>query len=275
MGKFDGKQISGLVGNLVFRKGKKNSIVQKAPLVVKQTEATKLASKVFGQGSVLASAIRSGLVDLIEENYDGEMVNRLNSPVREVLKKSFDKERGTYTFEKDSFSRLSGFEFNLKSPLINNLWVSLQATLADNLLTITLPKIQLPNDLKFPALTNVCEIKVEVTLLALHSGYQMDLPCQVLEISKSQGSVAAHDFIFEVPQGCLCVAGLSLNYYQLYNGIKRDYNSKSFNPAAIFHAEMSPGLFDLPAPVKVGNVTKKIPWKRIEKFDFPLAQSVE
>ncbi|RZM17645.1 MAG: hypothetical protein EOO88_42820, partial [Pedobacter sp.] len=80
---FDGKRLRGIVGNVVFKDGKdkKNTIVQQAPVVVKQSEKTKVASKVFGQGSVLAGVIRRDMEIITRECYDSGLCNRFNKPV--------------------------------------------------------------------------------------------------------------------------------------------------------------------------------------------------
>lgn len=269
MGKFDGKQIRGLVGNLVFRKGKDCTIIQTTPTVVKQSKDTKRSSKVFGQGSILACAIRIGIGQVTTSFYDGNMINRLNRPVREVLMKCFDKETETYTFEKDSFSRLAGVEFNIHSPLINNLWVVPQTVLEGNILKVSLPEMQLPKDLTFPVNANVCDVLVEVTTISIHDNYQRDLPEQRLEIHSAQASVPAHEFVFEVPDGCLCVAGIGLSYYQLSGGIKTVYNNKAFNPAAICGALITSGTFVPPVPVRTAHGFRVDNTHRIQNLDLP------
>jgi hypothetical protein len=270
MGKFDGKYIRGLVGNIVQRKTKDGLVIQMTPKSVRQSKDTKKAQKVFGQGSVLACAIREDLLQVIRRNYDGDMVNRFNTPVRDVLKQCVNKETGQYTFQKNSFERLEGFEFNLKSLLINNLLVKPLLSFEGSILKISLPEIQVSQELKFPGQTNFCTLTVSVSLTALHDGTSKELDPQSVDIYSNQATVPQQDFEFEVAEGgCLCVAGIGLNYYVLKDQIQMVYNSKDFNPANVCGAVITPGIFVEPPPRVVGNVTLGSLWRRVDKLKLP------
>ncbi|HKG07881.1 MAG TPA: hypothetical protein VKB19_15535 [Pedobacter sp.] len=245
MGKFDGKRITGMVGNLVFREGKNGGIVQTAPDKVRQTKDTKLMSGIFGQRSILAAAMRYNLVSLYRENNDGQMVNRLNKPVGEVLRQCYDKSTGTYTFEKDSFSRLAGLEFNIKSPLNNSMWVQPEMMLDGAILRIKIPQMEIPADFKFYSTSNCCELTAAVYVISLENALEGVPMVQTITIDQNQDTVPAQVFEFEVPEGGLCVAGIGLDYFFLQNGIKRLMNSKEFSPAALCGAVITPGTFVL------------------------------
>jgi hypothetical protein len=270
MGTFDGKQIKGLVGGLVFRKSKNKDIVQSAPADLKQTKATKIAGKVFGQGSTLAAVIRKDLLGITLENYDGDLVNDFARPIRDVMKQCFDKETETYSFEQDSFIRLDGFEFNPKSLLINSLLVAPVVSLAGNLLKISLPEIEVPQKFKFPGNTNTCTVTIGLSVIALHAGLNIDLAQQEMEINAGEYTVPASEFEFEVSAGCLCVAAISLKYFRLNNGIRTVYNSKAFHPAAVCGAIVNPGIFIKPPDfIKVGNQTIPTKWRKAGKIKLP------
>lgn len=264
MGKFDGKHIRGLVGNIVSRKGKKGMIVQSAPGKYKQSEATKQESSLFGKGSTLASALRRELNLIISSNQDGEMVNRFNKPIKEVLRQCYDPETQKFNFMEDSFSRLAGFEFNVKSPLINSLWVSPEMHLNGNILTISLPEIEIPAQLKFPGATHTCILMAIVSFTSLEHCHRKPSAVQTMEISQSETIVPARQFDFEVPEGCLCIAGIGLKYFSINHTIRTTFNSKVFNPAGIIGALISPGTFVLPPPaVRIGNKSIASPWSAI------------
>jgi len=271
MGTFDGKRIRGLVGPVVFRKGRKNQeIVQTSPSNLKQTKATKIAGKTFGQGSTLACVIREDLRPVTLDNYDGDMVNDFATPVRDVLKQCFDKETGFYTFEQDSFARLEGFEFNPRSLLINSLLVAPETALNGNTFKVSIPEFEVPQKFKFPGNTNVCRLRVGVSVIALHAGLNTDLLVRELEISAGEHTVPASEFEFEVSAGCLCVAAISLTYFRLQEGIKTIYNFKAFHPAAVCGAIVSPGTFIVPPPyTKVGNKTIPTEWGKAGKIKLP------
>lgn len=267
MGKFDGKHLTGLVGDSVSRRGKNgNMIIQSKPREYKQTKATRQAAGVFGQGIRLACVIRKDLHFLIRGNYDGDMITRFNTPVNEVLRHCYDKETEKFTFDADSFARLTGTEFNLKSPLINSLWVSAETVLNGNTLKIQLPEMEIGKQLKFPARANVCELNIAVALIALAPGLHRHAMYQSIEISKEQQILPAREFTFEIPDGCLCVAGIGLQYFSLHKQVKTIINSKTFNPAAICGAVVSPGIFVKPASQNTPYHGRASEWMDIMKL---------
>lgn len=267
---FDGKRLRGIVGNVVFKDGKdkKNTIVQQAPVVVRQSEKTKVASKVFGQGSILAGVIRRAMEIITRECYDSGMCNRFNKPVRDILNKCFDKETETYHFQEDSFESLIGFEFNLQSLVSNSLYVKPVVSVNDSQLQVSLPEIQVKQQLKFPVGANLCEIGVVVCFVALEQGVKQDELFQSIEIGSDATVLPAHDFTFEVPEGCLCVVGLGLNYFHKQNDIKTVKTHKTFNPANICGAIITEGVLVDPGLVKIGNTCRPSPWSKIMKMNL-------
>jgi hypothetical protein len=273
MGKFDGKHIRGLVGNLVQRKTKYGLVVQMAAARVKQSKATKKAQKVFGQGSTLACAIRKDLLDIIHQKNDSGMVNRFNAPIKDVLKQCVNEGTGHYVFQENSFERLAGFEFNVKSLLINSLLVKPEVSLNGNILKVSLPEVEVLKELKFPGNTNVCELVVSVAMIALHAGKSKEMDAQSIEIQDSQGILPAQDFEFEVSEGCLCVAGIGLRYFKVNDHVRVVFNSITFNPANICGAIITPGTFIVPPPfVKIGNKTITTNWRTAGKINLPAAE---
>jgi hypothetical protein len=274
MGKFDGKRITGLVGPLVFKKGTKNGdIIQTKAAKVKQTQGTKIAGKSFGQGSTLAGVIRHDLRQITLENYDGDMVNNFASPVRDVLEQCFNKETGQYSFEENSFARLSGFEFNPKSLLINSLLASPEVALNGNILKVSLREFEVPEKFKFPQGANVCTLTVGLSMVALHAGLNIDVPVKTMEITVEEHTVPASEFEFEVNEGCLCVVAIALKYFYLHEGIRTVYNSKAFHPAAVCGAIITPGTFIVPPhAIKIGNKTITTNWRIAGKIKLPAAE---
>lgn len=267
MATFDGKHLKGLVGNLVVRKGKNKQIVQTVPASVKQTIATKKASGVFGKGSKLAGAIRQNLDIIINKNYDSEMINRFNAPVTTVLRQCYNAETEKFDFREDSFERLAGFEFNSKSLVINSLWVKPEMRFSANTLTILIPEIKIPGQLKFPARANVCELGITLSQIALKEGLQNSPQFLKVELHKEQEVIPAHEFTFEVQDGICCVAGIGLNYYSLQNNMKTELNSKTFNPAAVIGAIITPGTFTDPGPVRTATGGRASDWTEVFKLN--------
>lgn len=268
MAKFDGKHLTGIIGKLVIRKIRNKQVVQKAPILVKQTKATKKAASIFGQGSILAGIIRRNFEAFINSNYHGDMVNRLNAPVKEVIRQCYNPETDKFNFTEDSFNRLAGFEFNIKSLLSNSLWVTPKMSLNGNKLKISIPEAKIPKQLKFPARANLCELTVIITLISLQQAKFKQPLFQSIEINKNQDFLPTQEFIFEVPDGCLCVAGLNLSYFSLHNSIKTVLNNKDFNPARLLGAIITPGEFVLPAPIVTPDRVYATPWSDISDLNL-------
>jgi hypothetical protein len=267
MGKFDGKHLTGLVGPVVNRRGRNGvTIIQTAPRKFKQTKATKQASTLFALGSTLACAVRTDLRAIIRNNYDGDMINRFSKPVREVIRQCYDKETKKFNFTEDSFSRLTGAEFNIRSTLINSLWVSAEMSLDGNSVKINLPEIKIGEQLKFPVRANVCVLTVAVTLIALEPGLRTYPLLQTIEISSEQQILPVQEFTFEVPDGCLCVAGIGLEYFSLHGNIKTVMNSKTFNPAGVCGAIVTPGTFIEPPREITPHGVKGSVWTIVDKL---------
>ena len=197
------------------------------------------------------------------------MVNRFNTPIKAILRKCYDPATKKFHFEGDSFNRLAGFEFNIRSLLINSLWVSPQMSLNGNTLTISLPEIKIPAQLKFPQSADICEINVILTFTVLDPAMHKNAVLKVTEIDITQETVPAHDFTFEVPDGCLCIAGLGLQYFSLYQNIKTPLNSKTFHPAGIVGAIITPGTFVLPPVVQTPNRAQGSEWSDIFNLELP------
>nr|WP_121271959.1 hypothetical protein [Pedobacter schmidteae] len=261
MGKFDGKYLTGLVGDSISRRGKNGKIiVQSVPETIRHTKATKQASTLFGLGSVLAGIIRKDLFFLVRDNYDPDMINRFNKPVKDVLRQCYQPDTQTFHFAADSFARLSGFEFNMGSLLMNSLWVKPEMTLTGNTIKINLPKINVKEELKFPLRADVCELNIALALIALIPGLHKHPVEQTISISKAQQTSPAQEFTFEVPDGCLCVAGIGLQYFSLDGNVKTVLNSKSFNPANVCGAIITRGTFVKPPNEVTPNGVRGSEW---------------
>lgn len=257
----DNNGLTGLLGELVIRRfkaGKK--IVQTSPRQYKQTKNTKEASKLFGYGSSLASEIRHQLASVTNKFHDPGMVNRFSSPVRAVLTHCYDKQAKVYTFEEGSFSRLAGFEFNVKSPLINFLWVKPVLVLDARTLKITIPEFKIPSQFTFPGRTNTCKVTISVSQINLNQGLTKQPFYYTFEIDSYTEDYPTRDILFEVDNECLCVAGIGLTYYTRTDGVTASYNSKSFNPANIIAAIITPGVYIEPIELPVSNRTYAKEW---------------
>ncbi|RQO74091.1 hypothetical protein DBR43_01405 [Pedobacter sp. KBW06] len=248
MARFKGKFLVGSIGNLTFKKNKKEQIVQTKPgkRGVKQTTATKKAALVFGKASQFSNCVRTSFRSLTKGNYDGEMINRLNKENFAILRQCYQTESESYDFKPDSFKRLNGFDFNSKSPLKDNLWIEPSVQVQEKELLIQLPDFEIPADFKFPGLSNTCSLMLKVYLLSIKTGFEKGQYLEILQISNDQKIVPAQEWKLEIPDGCICVTGMALNYYRIQGNLMTPVNHKEFNPAVILNATVSNGEFNLP-----------------------------
>lgn len=249
MGKYDGKHLTGLVGPLIIRKGKKGQIVSTKADKVKQTQGTKDSSSMFAKCSTFGKEIRDDLDGLFGNNRDGGMVNRLQKEIRAVASHCYNKETKTFHFSHDSFDRLQGFDFNEKSPLRNTLWIQPQVEIIDNILKVSLPEFTTNEGIKFPDDASICVLELIIGSYGLNIGYHRAIFYQSLTIQNDDITVPARDWPFEIPDGCLCIPAIGLNFYKTKGSFQTNLNSKAFNPAAIIGASISPGIFTKPTHI--------------------------
>ncbi|TKC03990.1 hypothetical protein [Pedobacter frigoris] len=266
MARYDGKRLRGIIGPYIFRDGnsKKHTIVQSKAEKVTQTEASQKTAGVFGNASVLSRNIRDDLRCLTGKFYDGTMINRLNTVNRSIMEHCFDKQTEIYTYQSDSFNNLVGFEFNDYAKLSAHIWVEQVISLEGNNLTLSLPTFAVPTELTMPVRANEAEITVTLGQYVLADRVKKQREEQKLTVVNGE-QVPAHDFTFEVAEGCLCVLSINVEYFQTHQSIKKPLNTKTLNPAAVFGAVITPGTFVLPPLEKTEFKSKASPWSRMDK----------
>lgn len=196
------------------------------------------------------------------------MVNRFNNPIREVLSHCYNPADKTFIFEEDSFSRLAEFEFNVKSPLINYLWVKPTMTLEGNTLKVSIPEFKVPSQFTFPRNTNTCTVSISISQLNISQAItNWDLQ-HIFEVNSNQGTHPAQELVFEVENECLCVAAIGLLYSEKSDGRNTTYNSKKFSPANVIGALITPGVYVAPPAPPISNVSFDNGWTFELKLQF-------
>ena len=265
----NGNDIIGLVGNIVIKQGKDGKkIVQTKARQYKQNKESTRTSKMFGYGSSVASVIRHQLDATFGSNYDSSMINRFNNPIREVLGHCYNPADKTFIFEEDSFSRLAEFEFNIKSPLINHLWVKPTMTLEGNMLKVSIPEFKVPSQFTFPRKTNNCKVSITISKLNISqalTGWEL---YHTFEVSAAQEIHPSQELVFEVENECLCVAVIGLFYSQKDNGSSTNYNSKAFGPANVIGAVIIPGVYVEPPTPPISHSVSGREWTFESKLQF-------
>jgi len=241
-----GKTISGSIDRLVYRRWRKTDVVQSAPGKggVNQTEATKKAASLFGRASKMSAEIRAMLDFFIIDFYDGSNHTRMTKLLTSILEKCQDKTTSTYNFVEDSFERLIGLEFNANSPVTSSMKVIPECTYENGILTVNFPELINNQEFIFPNEINTCVISIGTESYYLKDnirskGYKFIR----FEVDNKKTVIERQTLTFAVPDGCLCLAGITLHYYKEDKYGKTRINNKMFNPAAICGAIVTPGNF--------------------------------
>ena len=259
-----GDLISGKLGKLIGRIVDGEQIWQSRGQTPKQTKATKKSAALFGINSSLASYIRGTVC----YNFDSDktMISRLTSETYAIFRHCHDKGTNSFSFARNSYNRLKGFEFNVKSPLVNSLWVRPALSVADDKLIIKFPEISVPRDLRFPANAISCAPLMDIFLYTPSEGYFTFKAYDIEEISNVKGIVPAQEFKIDLPKGCICIVGLGLFYFSKQYTVKKLINSQEFSPAGICGVCINPGVTDL-NDLREWNSDADIKLKNIEFVD--------
>lgn len=244
MGIMDGKFLRGTVGGSVFKKRRNKQIVQgkSKKKQIDMTVASYDAAFVFGRASTLASSIRIATSNLTPF-YDGNMISRFTGECNYILQQATIDAGKNFNFTEDAFNRLNGFEFNQDSPVKKYLFAQPITSFEGNQLTISIPEMQVPNDLKFPERARYCIIAFHVCLLDLKNDLYKSQEIQSFEIEwiLPAYTIPARQLSFEAAAGCLYIVSLGLFYLEKTFAGNAVINSTAFSPSAILKAGFCPG----------------------------------
>ena len=232
-----GKFIVGVVGPIIYKRHRGQQVITGKPEAKHNiSEGTKKSANTFGKASSFASEIRHSISDVVTSNYDGTMNYRLNQEIVSIINKGLDPESGAFYFDPSSFQPLTGFQFNSKSPFNRSLLVNPYITITDNQLTLHLPEINIPKDLKFPLNANSCNINFMVVEFNLLEGKKKISLRGTSTIVHQKGFNAAQEWTTPLKEGWFSVIAMSLNYVQHTYAGNVVLNSKDFCPAIIIQA---------------------------------------
>lgn len=245
MAKFDGKFIRGAVGNTTFRKQGNKQIIQgkSKKEQINMTPATLNASYIFGRASTLALYIRIATHQIVRSYYDTGMISRFTGQCNQALQLAATDKDGVFDFSQNYFSRLNGFEFNLASPVKKHLFTQPVVNLTEQNITIDIPEIQIPKELKFPTDIWHCTLAFNVSLFDLTNNQYKTQEVQSIEIEhKGQpATIPAQQFTFNAVPGALAIITVGLFYSENTFAGKAIINNKEFSPVAVLKAEFCPG----------------------------------
>lgn len=239
----------GRIANLTYSENNGRQVVKERSKKkkYKKTKATIDCSSVFGKASNLASYFRESLGDTYSDFHDGGMSARLNGIVNGCIRPALDETNLNFNFQKESFKRLIGFEFNIKSPLENQYHVqpTVDYTL-NNRVHIQLPEMKTLKDLVFPKEIWNCKIVLTCALFDLENGYYKDAESVSFDVEKTGQKIIfpVQYATFTTQPGCLCIIGISLKFYKESFLGDTYINNKLFNPCAILSTKITPGIIN-------------------------------
>jgi hypothetical protein len=247
MGTKKGDFFKGIIGNLVFRVVNGKQVVSLRPVrgTYKQSKEGLKRSNTFGTASSLGAKIRTDLAFNPNNFFDGKVSSRLTAELYKTLLTCRDLETMHYVFEPDSFSRLSGFDFNIYSKVKEQLAENLLIVFEKGMLKVVIPKMRIPDMLNFPYKSFRCRLTVSPSVFRLRDGLALSTPQrQSITITKDMKILEEQILKFEVPDGCLCIVSLCLEYTIAKKSGWVTINNKKFSPACICAAEITKGEYE-------------------------------
>ncbi|RDC56237.1 hypothetical protein DU508_11540 [Pedobacter chinensis] len=232
---FDGKNLKGSIGNLVFSQHGKITIVKSKPGVggVRQTEATKKSASIFGKYiSPFAKQIRMAFSSLHQGFYDGAMINRMNSAISTIVYQHIQTDNN-FSFNQNSFKRLEGFDFNLGSPLDKSLLLTPIVNYHEDGIEVSLPSFSISKNIRFPRNTTLCTLQVNVALFNMKQRSTFCYPIESILIERYANVFDGISLTYDFPEGNLAIIGVALLFSESKSRIQHSPNGKLFHPAGI------------------------------------------
>lgn len=243
MARYDGKNLIGSIGNLSYSVQDGRNIVRAKPgwRKMKQTKLTKQRASVFGTYiSPFAKFVRLILSELTGNFHDRTMVNRMNAEIATIFYQH-EQDDQLFSFQQDSFNRLMGFEFNLKSPLSKSLLMRPRIAVSDNLITVNLPEFLIAKNVRFPAQSDAFNLYLQIAQLRLGDGLCSVSPMETFEFKRDDQLSEAKTFNFPNIPGNLFLVAMRVEYFN-EKIARMSMNMKTFNPAAICGVVYTPGV---------------------------------
>lgn len=232
--------ISGSVGKFVFRNLNGRQIVQTHSGKLKQTKATKASSSEFQKCSTWAKQLRTGLFPFLIDQTDSYMYRRLTGQLYNALLSNTQLPKGERTPLNANMKDMEGFEFNSHSPFKDYFTSTITTKLDDNRqLQITVPKLDLNNQVLFPPTVNNAELVVVVYATSFESDAPAVEASFILPLEKN--AVLSHETVWtspQIPENYFMVVTAKLLFYTPNKFMGKNYlNSKTLNPAGIVFCE--------------------------------------
>jgi len=152
-------------------------------------------------------------------------------------------------------------EFNKSSPLTKNLDFTPLVNYSKGKISIKQPSTSNLSKIRYPTAATNCELTIIAVLFELENGYRSFSPmCQKHILGKGAKNPPIVDAEFAIPDGCLCIVSIFLNYFSLYDQYLEPQNSRTHSPGGISGAILSPGTY---------LDTNSLPWTNMHELRFP------
>jgi hypothetical protein len=233
----------GVLGPLVFKvvNGVQVVSTKKAKGTTKLSAPTIRTSKTYGVASKLSSEIIQSFQSNLNKMQDGTMFSRFLPLVFNGVVSGWNQETKEFEFDKMNFDHLSGFDYNIKSPLLSRTSLDLKVSCSDGKLKVLFERNSNKEAIRFPPEALSCELTTQIVLLRLEDSIKTaTIICKSQSIEKYANALKTDSFEFEVPGGCLCLVSTFLHFCSSHRGYAVCINSKTLNPAAISAVLMIP-----------------------------------
>jgi hypothetical protein len=246
MARKDGEFLRGVLGDVILRVVNGKQVMQRRipKGSARQTPNTKWCAETFGMAATLSLKIRQTLASRMLPQADKYVGSRLNGAIYPLLLAVRDKATGLCAFEADSFEKLVGFNFNPAKTIDKLLKIDPLINLEEQRLKVAFPTLTVPKLLKFAENSERCIMSATVSLFGLKEGKMVEA-CITKQQTLLQpyAPFKSNSFTFDVPDGCLYLVTLWLEYHaRTVKGI-RFSNTPNLYAGSICAARIAPGKF--------------------------------
>lgn len=233
--------LKGLVGNLVFRKSNKKTIVQTGPgHKTKQTQATKAAAIDFGHVSTAGSRIRHIMSEIHLNMHDGTMHNRLINQLKRVTRAN-RAPVGQKRICGGKIDRLINFQFTEKCHMHDYMHFDPEIKLlSTKQIAIQFPRFDMQKDIQRPKYCNLMKINLMVAIFNFDEQqyirwHKHQIPINLQAPSKD---VELEELLFDInyKDAETVLIGMNIEYYERFGENYSLLNNKDLHPAAIVGA---------------------------------------
>lgn len=232
--------LRGKIGPTITRVVRGKNIMQVVPKKHIKHENTLKQAKAFGTISKSAKKIRDVIQPFLGQRHDAYMYNRFNSAIANTLKKNIDLSDEEKTIHKADLTDITGFDFNIDSPLEDVLFMDIQIEMIDDIhLEITVPSFSPQKDVLYPTTINTATLKLIIYEDKPLAKDLTSYATYTLHFDEKETQTQQQQWVHEIENtDKLVMVVAQLLFYSLdTDNSKILYNTKSYNPAAIVYVK--------------------------------------